>query len=42
MATDNDSIAENTKEGWNGFCWFIGLSTAGILTALALMAIFLL
>lgn len=42
MATDNDLIAQNTKAGWNSFCWFLGLSTAATLIALGLMAIFLL
>ncbi len=42
MATDNDAIAERSKAGWNGFCWFLGLSTGAVVVSLGLMGIFLL
>ncbi|MEE8444527.1 MAG: hypothetical protein V3S44_04205 [Alphaproteobacteria bacterium] len=42
MATDNEAIARTTKASWDGFCWFLGLTTGVIVIALGLMAIFLL
>ena len=42
MATDNDTVARTSKEGWNSFCRFLTLSTGAVVISLGLMAIFLL
>lgn len=42
MAANLDDMTERARSGWNGFSWFIGLATVGILGALGLMALFLL
>ena len=39
---NTDPFTERARAGWRGFIWFLGLSTAAIALALALMGLFLL
>jgi hypothetical protein len=42
MAVNMDEMTERARAGWHSFSWLLGLSTAGIVIALLLMAAFLL
>ena len=42
MATNLDDMTARSREGWNGFSWFIGLACVGVVVTLGLMALFLL
>jgi hypothetical protein len=42
MAADTNAVTRQSQSGYKGFCLFFGLSTAAIVVALLLMALFLL
>ena len=42
MAGETDAASRRAQEGWNAFSKFMFVSTAGVIIALGLMAIFLL
>jgi hypothetical protein len=41
MAADTDTVTRQSQSGYKGFCRFFGLSTAAVIVALLLMALFL-
>jgi hypothetical protein len=42
MAADTEAVTRQSRSGYKRFCRFFGLSTAFIVVALLLMALFLL